>query len=343
MQHSPMADRPRAASDWIALSDRRDPVPPATGALIDRGLFVMELALPLADSAVLLNRQTDANGARTFSVFLDPEVGLIVLHRQGQVVRRHVLSGPLPLNHGTARLTFGFDVPLRRWQMQLDLLGGEVPLWTVGRDPLPLRLDDLQNLCAGRSTQRHPAVLWFGATTGEVLPDRAPWIGLNTRVDTLSGPVPAGSLRPGDRILTLDEGPLPLLRVTHRELPSAGFFAPVLLRAPFYGADRDLLVSADQPVMLSGTLVEYHFGEDEVLIPAGALIDGRKALAEHRRPVTRSVALDLGCPALFTADGCVLMSDGADRLTPPPRRILAAYEAKPLIGHSGRTLVRGFG
>jgi len=80
-----------------------------------------------------------------------------------------------------------------------------------------------------------------------------------------------------------------------------------------------------------------------VLIPAGALIDGRKALAEHRRAVTQSVALDLGCPALFTADGCVLMSDGADRLTPPPRRILAPYEAKPLIGHSGRTLVRGFG
>ena len=67
------------------------------------------------------------------------------------------------------------------------------------------------------------------------------------------------------------------------------------------------------------------------------------ALAEHRRAVTSSVALDLGCPALFTADGCVLMSDGADRLTPPPRRMLAPYEAKPLIGHSGRTLVRGFG
>jgi len=331
-------------SDWIALSDRRDPRFASTGALIGRGVFVLEFALPLTGSAVLLNQQTDGPAPRTLSVFLEPSVGVMILHRQGAVVRRHVLPGPLPLAQGVARLSFAFDAPGGRWRMQLDSSGGAEPVWAIGRDPLPLGLDDLQGLCAGRGRmQRHPAVLWFGATRGEALPDRAPWIGLNTLVDTLRGPVPAGRLRPGDHILTLDDGPLPLLRVTHRDLPSAGFFAPVLLRAPFYGAQRDLLVSADQPVMLSGTLVEYHFGEDEVLIPAGALIDGRKALAEHRRAVTSSVALDLGCPALFTADGCVLMSDGADRLTPPPRRILQPCEAKPLIGYSGRTLVRGFG
>ena len=331
-------------SGWIALSDRRDPRFATTGALIDRGVFVMEFALPLSGSVVLLNQQTDEAEPRTLSVFLDPAVGLMILHRQGLAVRRHALPGPLPLSGGVARLSLAFDSGANHWRMQLDVSGGEEPVWVTGRDPLPLALDDLQRLCAGHGqVQRHPSVLWFGATLGERLPDRAPWIGLNTLVDTLTGPVPAGRLRPGDRILTLDDGPLPLLRVTHRDLPSAGFFAPVLLRAPFYGAARDLLVSADQPVMLSGTLVEYHFGEDEVLIPAGALIDGRKALAEHRRAVTCSVALDLGCPALFTADGCVLMSDGADRLTPPPRRILQTYEAKPLIGHSGRMLVRGFG
>ncbi len=331
-------------SDWIALSDRRDPRFASTTAQIERAVFVMEFALPLAGSAVLLNQQTDGPEPRTLSVFLDPGAGIILLNRRGSVVRRHVLPGPFPLTQGVARLSFAFDVPASRWRMQLDTTDGEDPVWSTGRDPLPLGLTDLESLCAGLGQfQRHPAVLWFGATQGAALPDRAPWIGLNTMVDTLAGPVPAGQLRPGDRILTLDEGPLPLLRVTHRDLPSAGFFAPVLLRAPFYGAQRDLLVSSDQLVMLSGILVEYHFGEDEVLIPAGALIDGRKALAEHRRAVTSSVALHLGCPALFTADGCVLMSDAAHRLTPPPRRILAPYEAKPLIGHSGRTLVRGFG
>ena len=331
-------------SGWIALSDRNDSPVVTPGSLIERGVFVMEFALPVRDGVVLLNQQTDDEWPRTLSVFLDETAGLMILHRQGQTVRRHVLPGPLPLAAGVARISFTFDAPERRWQMQLEVLGHDEPVRAIGRDPLPMRLDDLQGLCAGRGMiQRHPAVLWFGATMGAALPERAPWIGLNTRVDTPKGAVPAGSLRPGDLILTLDDGPLPLLRVTHRTLPSAGFFAPVLLRAPFYGADRDLLVSADQPVMLSGTLVEYHFGEDEVLIPAGALIDGRKALAEHRRAVTRSVALDLGCPALFTADGCVLMSDGANRLIAPPRRILASYEAKPLIGHSGRTLVRGFG
>ena len=331
-------------TDWIALSDRRDPRFASPGAQIERGIFVMEFSLPLAGSAVLLNQQTGGGVPRTLSVFLEPQVGLMILHRQGAVLRRHVLPGPLPLTQGVGRLSFSFDTTVGHWRMQLDVTGGEDAVWATGRDPLPLALDDLQRLCANQSAlQRHPAVLWFGATLQPALPDRAPWIGLNTLVDTLTGPVPAGNLRPGMHILTLDDGPLPLLRVTHRDLPSAGFFAPVLLRAPFYGAMRDLLVSADQQVMLSGTLVEYHFGEDEVLIPAGALIDGHKALAEHRRAVTSSVALDLGCPSLFTADGCVLMSDGADRLTPPPRRILQPYEAKPLIGYSGQTLVRGFG
>jgi len=329
---------------WIALSDTARPALPPAGSLLRCGLLVMEFALPIRHSVVLLQGTAPGDALRHLSIFLDPAMGLMILHRQGETLRRHALPGALPQADGVARLTFAFDADSGHWRMQMDRLGDEAALRAMGTGALPLRLDDLAALCAGRGrVQRHPAVLWFGATTGTDLPARAPWIGLNTRVDTPDGPVRAADLQPGDLILTLDDGPLPLLRVARRELPSVGSFAPVLLRAPFFGATRDLLVSADQAVMLSGTLVEYHFGEDEVLVPAGALIDGRKALAEHRRPVTQSVALDLGCPALFTADGCVLMSDGTDRLTPPPRRIVAPYEAKPLIGHSGRTLLRGYG
>jgi len=326
---------------WIALSDTAPQSRALQGERLPQGLFVLEFAVPVRGSAVLLQHRSAA-GDSLWSVFLDPEAGMMILHRQGAGLRRYVLPGPVPTTVGVARLGFRFDVAWRDWHMQLDILGHDAPMTAAGSDPLPLALDDLAALCAGRGqTQRHPAVLWFGATTGDALPDRAPWIGLGTRVDTLKGPVPANALRPGDQILTLDDGPVPVLRVTRRALPSAGFFAPVLLRAPFFGAQRDLLTSSDQLVMLSGTQVEYHFGEDEVLVPAAALIDGRRALAEHRRAVTISVALDLGCPALFTADGCVLMSDGADRLTPPPRRVLLPFEVKPLIGHSARLLKLG--
>jgi len=328
-------------TDWIALSDRRDAAVATASGMMERGTFVLEFTLPLREGGVMVDFQADEGWSRTFSIFADPEAGVAILHRQGDSLHRPFLPGPLPRADGTARLSYRFDAPRRRWRMQLDVLGQETVLRSEGTNPLPLRLDDLLQLCAGHSgAERHPSVLWFGAATGAELPDTAPWIGLSSMVDTLSGPVAAGALRPGDEVLTVDDGPLPVLRVTRRDLPSCGFFAPVLLRAPFFGRMRDLLVSADQLVGLSGTQVEYHFGEDEVLIAASALIDGRSALLDHRRPVTASIALDLGCPALFSVDGCVLMSDGSNRLIPPPRRVLHPFEVRPLLSQSARSVMR---
>ena len=50
-----------------------------------------------------------------------------------------------------------------------------------------------------------------------------------------------------------------------------------MLRQPFFAGERDLLVSADQLLLISGPSVEYLTGEEEVLVPAGALADGRVA------------------------------------------------------------------
>ena len=146
--------------------------------------------------------------------------------------------------------------------------------------------------------------MWFGATQGPAPPAQAPWIGLRTPVDTIRGPVAAGRLQPGDLIATLEEGLLPLLALRRMTLPSRGSFAPVLLRAPYFGASGDLLVSADQRVRIAGAAVEYLFGEEEVLAPAGLLVDGRVAQMDERRAITTGVALDLGRPLLITADGC---------------------------------------
>ncbi len=322
-------------------ADRRQTDRPTAVEMMERGTFVLEFTLPLRAGAVLVDFQSDEGWSRTFSIFADPEAGVAILYRQGDSLHRPFLPGPMPRADGTARLSYHFDAPRRRWRMQLDVLGQGTALRSEGTNPLPLRLDDLQQVCAGHSgAERHPSVLWFGAATGADLPDTAPWIGLASLVDTRDGPVAAGALRPGDQVLTVDDGPLPVLRVTRRDLPSCGFFAPVLLRAPFFGRARDLLVSADQLVALAGSLVEYHFGEDEVLIAARSLIDGRSALLDHRRPVTTSVALDLGCPALFSVDGCVLMSDGSNRLLPPPRRVLQPFEVRPLLSQSARSVMR---
>ena len=90
--------------------------------------------------------------------------------------------------------------------------------------------------------------------------------------------------------------------------------------------------------MIAGASVEYLFGEEEVLAPAGLLMDGRVAQMDERRAVTTCVALDLGRPVLITADGCCLLSVASGQTL--PRRALQDYEALPLMALLGRTALR---
>lgn len=300
-------------------------------------MFVLEFALPLEDPAVLLDFHSTQGWDRTFTLFHDPSVGLVLVHRQGKVVVRHALIGRLPQVVGTGRLTLRFDAPARHWEMRFEILGAEEtpPMVSRGHNPLPLRIADVQALSLPQHrVNRHGAVLWFGLTRGADLPKRAPWIGQRTPIATVRGLVMAGHLKPGDLVRTADGGLLPLRRITRLDLPSCGSFAPVILRAPFFGASHDLLVSSDQRIALSGPEVEYLFNEDEVLVEAGAMVDGRAALAEQRRAVSTALMLEFDHPALLEADGCVLLA--ARPADAPLRRMLQSYEVLTLMALLGR-------
>lgn len=329
----------RQHDDWLALSDWADRAPDTPG-LLPQGLFILELRLPIQDPTVLLQVQSP-DGTRAFSVFFDPIGGMSLLQRDGTQIRRHLLPGPLPQRQGVARLTFGFDVTRRTWELSFDLPGEASHRSIQGTDPLPLHTADIHALSTDApGAKRHPATLWFGLThrtTG--LPDRAPWIGLNTPIDTKRGPVRAGLLRPGDLIATVDDGFQPLLATRRRTFPSRGTFAPVVLRSPFFGLNGDILVSSDQLVLISGASVEYLYGEEEALISAASLCDGHVAAKDERRAVTDCVALDLGAPFLITADGCCLMS-ACTTFQDLPRRALRDCEALPLLALLGRTALR---
>lgn len=324
------------AEDWLLLSDRAPVADPAR-TLVEAGLFVVELDLPLAEAAVLLDFHSSAGWPRTFTLFHDPHAGLVLIHRQGQSVQRHALPGPLPQQTGTARLSLRFDAPARHWEMRLEYLGREemAPLRSSGQNPLPILLEDLDQLSRGPARlTRHAAVLWFGLTTGADLPARAPWIGQRTPVQTVRGPVMAGHLQPGDLVVTADGGLLALRRVRRLDLPACGSFAPIILRAPFFGASQDMLVAADQRLALTGPEVEYLFGEEMVLVEAGALVDGQSALAEQRRAVASVLALEFDHPALILADGCPLLVDRPG--SPSALRRLEPYEVLTLMAMLGR-------
>lgn len=328
-------------ADWIALSDREDLLADATQAL-ERGLFVMEYQLPILEPAVLLQFQSGTPVARSFAVFYDPETGISLLHRQGDVLRRHRLPGPILQRQGIGRLSFRFDAANQSWRLGHRILAkaGEEEQVAQGALVSPLDLADFRALCNDvPGSLRHPAVLWFGLTRQQALPGRASWVGLNTPIQTRRGPVRAGLLQPGELIATLEDGFLPLRRVARQRFPSRGSFAPIVLRSPFFGFATDLLVAADQLVLISGASVEYLFGEDEVLVPAQALADGKVAIRDDRRAVTDAVTLDLGMPTTVIADGCCLVSSHAEG-APLPRRPLEPFETLPLLPLLGRISLR---
>lgn len=333
--------RPQTAlqAGWLALSDLGILDSSPANGMMHKGQFVIEISLPLEKPTVLLDYQCNDLWPRTFALLFDPQAGFSIIHRQGGRVQRHVLPGPLPQAQGQGRLTFAFDAPARHWSLRFECPSdtGTTAVSSTGSNPLPLQVADLAALC----TQTHAAqVLWFGASDTFTLPGSAPWLGLRTQIETSRGPIAAGNLKPGDIILTQDCGPRVLLSAKRMQLPARGSFAPVLLRAPYFGQTQDLLVSADQHIATAGLEVEYLFDIDSALIPASALVDGRTALSDNRRPITGSVILDIGGPALISADGCILAL-GHDPSQELPLRTLKSYEALTLMSLFGRSQYRG--
>lgn len=314
-------------SDWVALSDMT--TPPEPGPELHAAQFICEVALPLASTAVLVDWQP-AQGARTFSIFLDEKAGIVVLDRQGQAVRRHVLPGPLPLGSGTARITYRWNRLSDRWTLSYGRIGHGEECSAHGANPISLSRGDLTDLVRpDGSGSRHPSLLWFGVTKGATPPERAPWIGLRTPIDTARGPVAAGLLRPGDMVRTVDNGLQPVLRINRLRLPSRGSFAPVVLRAPFLGQGTDLLLATDQLLAMRGPEVEYMFGVEEVLLTAGSFANGEIARPDGLFASTDGIAIDTGLPELLLADGLRLLSHGLMQKT--PRMVLHAYEAQQLV------------
>jgi hypothetical protein len=107
-----------------------------------------------------------------------------------------------------------------------------------------------------------------------------------TPVDTPRGPVPVEQLRPGDPVNTRDGG-VAILRwlgiaVRHAE----GHDTPVRIAAGLFGAIRDIAVSPQHRVLVTGPRAELLFGEREVLVRARDLVDGcRIRWEEDGRPL----------------------------------------------------------
>lgn len=116
------------------------------------------------------------------------------------------------------------------------------------------------------------------SATGIVTVNVVPCFVAGTRIRTPAGEVPVESLRPGDLVCTLDDGPQPLRWAGLRRVGATGNMAPVCIRAGTFGAHGQLLVSPLHRLLVRDSLADLLFGEPEVLVAARDLVNGRSVV-----------------------------------------------------------------
>jgi hypothetical protein len=100
-----------------------------------------------------------------------------------------------------------------------------------------------------------------------------------TLIDTPDGPRPIETLEPGDLVTTLDNGSQPVRwigsrHVTGLDLARRRDLQPVEFAPGVLGNTRALLVSPQHRMLLTDWRAQVYFGEDQVLVPAKALVNG---------------------------------------------------------------------
>lgn len=105
-------------------------------------------------------------------------------------------------------------------------------------------------------------------------------------VNTPSGPRRIELLQEGDQVITRDHGPQPIRWIGHRTVKGQGVFAPVRVEKGVMGATQDHYVSQQHRMLITGWQAELLFGEDEVLVPAKALVASGAVTVAPRSSVT---------------------------------------------------------
>jgi len=97
----------------------------------------------------------------------------------------------------------------------------------------------------------------------------------DTLIETEAGKRAIQDLAVGDRVRTLDHGAQVIRWIGSRSVPGSSAFAPICIRKGALGNTRDLLVSPQHRMLISGWRAEMLFGEAQVLAPAKALLNDK--------------------------------------------------------------------
>lgn len=108
-----------------------------------------------------------------------------------------------------------------------------------------------------------------------------PCFAAGTRIETEQGLIPVETIQVGDLVRTLDHGLQPVRWRGSRSVPALERRAPIRFAPGAIGNDRELVVSPQHKILVTGWRAELFFGEPEVLAAAAHLVNGDTI---HRAP-----------------------------------------------------------
>lgn len=324
---------------WLALSDHNDrrlslrglgadkrdrPIlPDQPNALLKRGTLMVETRLsPDGKPQVLFGYKTTYPELRSLVLQAIPGGGIALVQVQGNNIAHAAVHHKDRGRTDVLRISYSWDHATAWGRLTLEYPGETTVVCVAVDTPRALNLDDIRDLMLGRNGHDFAPDMIFAALSDQIEPiGPTPMLLSDTPLATPYGYKPVSQLRRGDTVLTRDAGTVPILKHVARRVPARGSFAPVRLRAPYFGLQQDILVAHDQRLLIDGPEVEYLFNQEAVLVPARNLINGFAAMAEPSGPIVRYDQLVLPAHETILAAGSPLESLYVGRIRRDPIKL----------------------
>lgn len=294
--------------------------PPAPDALLTRASLLIECSHEgIGARQTVLAFASDVPWASAMEISLDEMGVLRLIMVQGAQAQTFILPCDLDDPVDAMHIAFVWDAPARKGTLSLFLPDENRLFQTEVIGPVPMPIASARQIVTDRKSCVISSKVRFVALADHKVPvGPMPGLAGHALLETLDGPRPVSQLRPGQLVLTQDQDIAQIRWVGACELPARGRFAPMLLRAPYFGLNHDLMVSADQCIGLSGSEVEYLFGEEEVGVAARHLADNKSVLAVDGLKTLRYYQVLLDRHAILTVSGAPVESLDAAALLADP-------------------------
>ena len=132
-----------------------------------------------------------------------------------------------------------------------------------GSDPINNPVPNEQDLSNPGSQANYSYALLIGTNFTEI-----PCFAVGTLILTPTGPRPVENLEVDDLVTTMDGGAKAIRWISSRTITPSKASNPVIIKAGVLDNDRDLCVSPQHRMLISGAKAELMFGEAQVLVKA---------------------------------------------------------------------------